>query len=153
VSTWVADVEPEFDAVFRLRPDLHEAYVDFASVFWTHRLLDPVVLELCRLRVAQLLRCDAALESRTPEAVDAGLTEDDVAALADWCNDARFSDAQRASLAVAEQFVLDPHGVSAQQRADVVTHFGDAGLVALVEALAIFDGFSRFRTILDIDRG
>jgi hypothetical protein len=32
-----------------------------------------------------------------------------------------------------------------------VAHVGDTGLVALVEALAVFDGFTRFGTILGID--
>ncbi len=137
-----------FDDVFGLRPDLHDAYRDFDAVFWTEGLFDPVVLELCRLRCAQLLRCADALALRTPAAVDAGLTEDLVAALPDWATDDRFDDLARAALAVAEQFVLDPHGVTAEQRAAVVAHVGDAGLVALVEALALFDGFTRFRVIL-----
>jgi alkylhydroperoxidase family enzyme len=156
MGTWLpetADAETEFDAVFGLRPDLAEAYRDFEDVFWSQRLLDPVVLELCRLRCAQLLRCQEALATRTPMAVEAGLDEQLVAALPEWPHRAEFSDLQRACLAFAEQFVLDPHGVSEEQRAAARAHVGDAGLVALAEALAIFDGFARFRTILGIERG
>lgn len=153
MGTWLpeqAEGATAFDAVFGLRPDLFDAFRSFAEVFDTHRLVDPVVLELCRLRCAQLLGCRSELVMRSPAAVDAGLTEADVAALTQWPTSDRFTDAQRACLALAEQFVLDPHGVTPAQRAAVAEHFGEAGLVALVEALAIFDGFTRFRTILGI---
>ena len=149
--TWLpglGDGATSFDDTFALRPELHDAYREFEDVFWTRDLFDPVVLELCRLRCAQLLRADDALAVRTPAAVVAGLTEELVSALSDWATDDRFGALARASLAVAEQFVLDPHGVTAEQRAAVVACVGDAGLVALVEALALFDGFTRFRVIL-----
>jgi hypothetical protein len=54
---------------------------------------------------------------------------------------------------LAEQFVIDPHGVTAEMRDAVIAHVGEAGLVALVEALAVFDGFTRFRTVLGIEPG
>jgi hypothetical protein len=134
VPTWLPDVavaegESEFDAVFALRPDLFDAYRDFESVFWTHGLLDPEILAACRARCAQVLRAPGA---RTEP-----VTADDP------------SSALAACLTVAEQFVIDPHGVTPEMRDAVVAHVGDAGLVALVEALAVFDGFTRFRTILD----
>ena len=135
MSTWLPDVAvsegtSEFDAVFGLRPDLYDAYRDFASVFWTHELVDAGILDACRARCAQLLQAPGAPE--VPVAAD-----DPTSALA-------------ACLALAEQFVIDPHGVTAEMRDAVVVHVGDAGLVALVEALALFDGFTRFRTLLAI---
>jgi len=135
VTTWlpevtVAEGQTEFDAVFGLRPDLFDAYRDFESVFWTHELLDAEILDACRARCAQVLRAEGApappIES-----------DDPTSALA-------------ACLELAEQFVLDPHGVTEAMRDAVVAHVGDAGLVALVEALAVFDGFTRFRTILRV---
>src|SRR5690349_9522678 len=65
VSTWLPDVHiadggSEFDAVFALRPDLFDAYRDFESVFWTHELLDPEILDACRARCAQVLRATGA---------------------------------------------------------------------------------------------
>jgi hypothetical protein len=134
VSTWLpgvgVDDTSEFDAVFGLRPDLYDAYRDFESVFWTHELLDAAILDACRARCAQVLRADGA--SAAPVAA------------------ADPSTALAACLALAEQFVIDPHGVTEEMRDAVIAHVGDAGLVALVEALAVFDGFTRFRTILGI---
>jgi hypothetical protein len=135
MSTWLPDVavaegQPEFDAVFGLRPDLFDAYRDFESVFWTHELVDGEILDACRARCAQLLRAAGA-------PVEPVAAADPRSALA-------------ACLVLAEQFVIDPHCVTAEMRDAVVAHLGDAGLVALVEALAVFDGFTRFRTLLGI---
>ncbi|HEY5164809.1 MAG TPA: carboxymuconolactone decarboxylase family protein [Acidimicrobiia bacterium] len=139
------------DRVFGLRPDLYEPFRAFYATFWTHDLLDPIVLELCRLRVAQLLRCESEQWVRYEPALRAGLTEEQVARLAQWPTTPMFSPAQRAALGFAEQFVIDVEGIDAQLRDAVVDHFTVAGLVALCEALALFDGFCRFRTMLGVD--
>jgi AhpD family alkylhydroperoxidase len=144
---------PTLDAVFGLRPELHDAWRAFRGAFWERRLVDPVILELCRLRVAALHGCRAELGARTPAARDAGLDEARIAALADWATDPRFSAAERACLRFAEQFVLDAHGVTDEDAAAVTAALGDPGAVALVEALALFDGFCRFRLVLGVEEG
>ena len=52
---------------------------------------------------------------------------------------------------MAERFVLDPRGVSDADAAAVTAHLSPAQTVALIEALAVFDGFTRFRAILGVD--
>jgi alkylhydroperoxidase family enzyme len=139
-----------FDAAFGRRPDLYEPFREFYAVFWRDRLVDPVVLELCRLRVAQLLGCRSELAIRYSPAVDAGLAEEQVGALAAWATDPQFSEAQRAALAFAEQFVIDPHGIKGPIRNTLREHFTLPEVVALTEALALFDGFTRFRLVLEV---
>jgi alkylhydroperoxidase family enzyme len=151
--TWLpeqAGGDTALDRVFGLRPDLYDRFRAFYAVFWTHQLVDPVVLELCRLRVAQLLGCESEQRVRYRPARDAGLTEEQVTQLPAWPQGAAFTDPQRAALAFAEQFVLDPHGIDDEQRDAVIDHLGVPGLVALCQALAVFEGFSRFRTILGV---
>jgi alkylhydroperoxidase family enzyme len=140
-----------FERVFGLRPNLFAAWRDFASLFWKRRLLDPVLLELCRLRVAQMLGARHPLAVRTPEAVRAGLPQAKLAALDAWWKSDAFDAAERACLRFAEQFVLDPKGITDADAAAVVSALGEPGTVALVEALAIFDGFSRFCLALDVE--
>jgi len=140
-----------FERVFALRANLFEAWRDFSALFWTRRLVDPVVLELCRLRVAQLLGARYPQSVRTPEARAAGLPEDRIAALASWRTSDAFGETERACLRFAEQFVLDAKGITDADAAAVVGALGDAGTVAFVEALAIFDGFSRFCCSLDVE--
>lgn len=145
-------VDP-FDRVFGLRENLFEAWRDFERLFWTRRLVDPCVLELCRLRIAQLNEARHPLGVRTPEALRAGLREDRIAALASWWTSDAFSETERACLRFAEQFALDAKGITDADAAAVVAALGDAGTVAFVEALAIFDGFSRFCASLEIGQG
>src|SRR5205807_1212656 len=47
-----------------------------------------------------------------------------------------------------EQFVIDPHGVDEGMRETLQQHFSFPEVVALTEALAVFDGFTRFRRML-----
>ena len=113
-----------FDETFALRPDLYAPYCDFVGLFWHRELVDPDVLDLCRLRVAQLLRCAPPVPEGTR------------------------TDAQQAAIDFAEQFVIDPHGVDQAMRDRLAAHFSQAEIVALTEALAVFDGFTRFRLAL-----
>jgi alkylhydroperoxidase family enzyme len=140
----------DFARTFALRPDLFEAFQEFSEIFWEKRLVDPVLLELCRLRVAQLHGAAYPLSLRMCEATEAGLDEARIARLADWWKQPGFTDLERACLRFAEQFVLDAKAMSDEEARPVVTALGDAGTVAFVEALAIFDGFARFCRMLDV---
>ena len=137
------------DRTFGLRPNLYEAYRDFIAAFWERRALDPVILELCRLQVATVHGCRAELAVRHRPAIEAGLDEEQVAALGR--SEAPFDPAQRACLRFSEMFVRDPHAITDADAAAVVAHVGEPGLVALAEAVALFDGFCRFRLILGVE--
>ena len=157
VATWfpaeatVGDGASGLDRAFGLRPDLYGPFREFYAVFWRDQLVDPVVLELCRLRVAQLLGCASEMDVRYGQATAGGLTETMVDALAQWPTSECFDDAQRAALAFAEQFVIDPQGIRGPVRDELRRHFEVPEVVALTEALALFDGFTRFRLVLGVD--
>ncbi|MCJ7438839.1 MAG: carboxymuconolactone decarboxylase family protein [Acidimicrobiia bacterium] len=158
MGTWLPDqaegLGPDatgFDRVFGLRPDLSAPFREFYAVFWRDRLVDPVVLELCRLRVAQLLGCASEMEVRYEGALRGGMTEEMVAELAQWPTSEHFIDAQRAALAFAEQFVIDPRGIKGAVRDALREHFTLPEVVAITEALALFDGFMRFRLMLGVE--
>lgn len=140
--------ETDFERAFALRPELFAAWRDFASLFWTRRLVDPVLLELCRLRIAAMLGARQPLGLRMPEAK---LDEARIALLDSWWTHDSFSETERACLRFAERFALDPKEISDADAAAVVAALGDAGMVAFVEALAIFDGFARFMRFLEIE--
>jgi alkylhydroperoxidase family enzyme len=151
--SWLPEAAPgrdDFERTFGLRPELFAAWRAFAGLFWEKRLVDPVLLELCRLRIAQMNGAAYLLSIRTPEAVAAGLGEAKVANLAEWWKQAGFSDLERACLRFAEQFMVDAQGMSDEEARPVVEALGDAGTVAFIEALAVFDGTSRFCRMLDV---
>jgi alkylhydroperoxidase family enzyme len=60
-----------------------------------------------------------------------------------WNTHSSFSTAERACLAFTEVYAMDAQALTDTLAADVKTHFGDAGLVLLVEALGILDGMTR----------
>ena len=152
--SWLPEAAPgenPLERVFGLRPNLFDAWRDFALIFWEKRLLDPVLLELVRLRVAQLHDARFPLASRRPEALAAGLDESKIAELDHWWRSPAFTELESACLRFAEQFVLDAKAMSDEQAGPVVAALGEKGTVALVEALAIFDGFGRFCRMLEIE--
>ncbi len=148
----MADADPFRDArrsdVLALRPELaadHEALLDS---IWDH--LDPVLLELCRIRMAKLLGAQAAQTERSARAVAAGLTEDLVALLPAWPEDPAFTDAHRAALAFTEQLVIDHHGVTDAHVAALESALGRDGVVVLTTALGVWDNQHRLDNALGI---
>ena len=85
-GSWLPSVAPSgrLVDVMALRPDLMEQWAALESEVWQVVELPPVVLELCRLRMASLLGAGAELRRRTPAAVAAGLSETVVEGLASW---------------------------------------------------------------------
>src|SRR4029077_3845549 len=118
---------------------------------WDKALVDPVLLELCRLRIAQMNGSTYCQSVRTPQARSAGLGEDRIARVGVWWESEGFSEVERAALTLAEQFVVDAKGITDAQMSAVVAALGDAGSVALIEAFALCDGFSRFCAVLGIE--
>lgn len=130
------------------RPELAALYSEMVARLWSDSSLDRVTLELCRIRMATLLGDGEGVRERTPEAMEAGLTEQLINSVGGWPQEPAFSDAQKAALAVAEQFVIDVHGVSDEDFRRLREHFDSAACVAFAVAFGIFDGASRLRIAL-----
>jgi len=146
--TWLPETAAgadSFGRVFALRPNLFEAWREFEGLLWRDDRVNPELLVLCRLRLAH--QNGARWIPGTPApAVDAGK----VAELDSWWTSERFTPLEKACLRFAEQFALDPSGIGDEEAKAVTEGLGDAGTVAFVEALAIFDGFTRFCAMLDV---
>jgi len=148
--SWVLGAgEHSFAELMAVRPNLAAGVAAFSDLLWCAPGIDPVTLELCRLRVAQLHGARAALAERRPEAFAAGLTEERIARLADYGRDPGFSARERACLELSELFVMDPSAIDDACFVAVRDALGEPGTVALLEALAVFDGFSRAQVMLD----
>ena len=121
--TWLPETAPgndPFERVFGLRPNLFEAWKGFEALLWENDRVDPVVLELCRLRLAGMNGAPFCLAERTRAAAKAGLGEAKIAALDSWWKTDLFSDTEVACLRFAEQFALDPGEISDGVAAPVV---------------------------------
>jgi len=101
---------------------------DLESALWVDDRLDRSIVELVRTRVGQLLglpgvRLDAAAELSPP---------------------------QRAALGFAEQYVLDPGGITDEQAAQLNTLFSEPELTALTFCVAVYDAIGRATLVLDV---
>jgi alkylhydroperoxidase family enzyme len=139
------DEEKRFEWIVSQRPRYAAALADIEVAVWQQDAVDPLLLELCRLRIAQLLGCTVALVFRTPEAVVAGLDENLVSSLSRWPTDARFSDQERVCLGYAEQLLLDAQGVSEEQADRVIDAVGQGGFLVLTYACGLFETLQRAR--------
>jgi alkylhydroperoxidase family enzyme len=155
--TWLtrtaASIDPDADgsrAALGLRPEFLARYDALTARIWAAGGPDPRLLELCRLRIAQLHDSPYDLAVRHRPAVDAGLTEDAVAALRDYPTSPLFGEHDRRALAFTEQYVMDVHGITDAQFAEVAAGMTDAQMTAFTFALGIFDGLTRFRAVLGV---
>jgi hypothetical protein len=117
--------------VFALLPagaaELDELYAQL----WD-RGVDDVTLEVCRARITTMVT-GTPVEATPVETAPAPET-----------------DAQRAAVGFAEQFVLDPHGCTDEQMRALQTYFTGPQLATLTTAIAVFDALARVRAVLSV---
>jgi alkylhydroperoxidase family enzyme len=154
-ATWVPELAEGatlLDRVANLRPGYGAALRAVETELWAQDAIDPVTLELCRLRIAQLLGCADALAERTPAAVAAGLDEAAVAVLPRWSSDGRFDARLRTCLGYAEQLLVDAQGVTDEQAGAVIAAVGEGGFLVLTYACGLFETTQRARLVLGAGR-
>ncbi len=126
----------DFASVFGLRPNLYKDFRSFADLFDQRQLLPSSVLCSTLRRIAQLHNCATELA-----AAEAGAVKDENCECVAAC------------LEIAELFAQDPHAIPDAPVAAVKAELGDAAVVALMEWLAICDGFCRFQVLLEVKDG
>jgi len=149
---WLDGLAPgdtDWDRFVATWPVPFGALADVVAAAWD--ATDPVLLELCRLRMATLLASPAEEARRTGRARAAGLDDAKVADLPRWPTSSRFDDRERACLALAEQFVIDANGVTDENVAGVTAHLGADGCYGFVQALSVVETFQRACLTLGID--
>jgi hypothetical protein len=138
--SWLATAAPgdnDLDRSFGLLPD---AYARFRELF------APETLALCRARVAGLL--GAVDEDPLPGGVDAAVPAAKLAALPLYDRASLFSEIERACIAFAEQYVLDPHGFADADFLHLRQLLDERQIATLTLAVAVFDALARFRLAL-----
>jgi alkylhydroperoxidase family enzyme len=135
--SWISSGDDR-DTTMQVLPEIAANFTQLYQSLWTQPHVPAATLELCRLRLAQLHRCDVEWQRE-----DCALPASKRDALARWDSDKQFSDAERACLAFTEVYAMDTQAITDAQAEAVKAHFGDAGLVLLVEALGILDGMTR----------
>jgi alkylhydroperoxidase family enzyme len=118
------------------RAALAEAYAQ------SRASVDPVLLELAALRVADMLQSPVPREP-------AHLTPERANAVAEWRRSALFSERERACMELADQFVFAVGSVDDAMVAQALEHLEPAELYAFVNALYVLDVTERLELALD----
>ena len=132
-------------ALSRLQPDACALLVALNKRVW--QVSDPGLLELVRVRVAQLIGNPAALRVRSPYADVTVVPEAKLLALPGYPGSPLFSAAERDTLAFTEQFLMDVGETDATARAGLVEHFGADGARELVSAIYVVEFTQRLQLI------
>lgn len=135
--------------VLGVLPELAAAHQRLLTTIWAGPV-NPVTLELCRLRMATLLSSTAALSERTREAADAGLTEERIGRLAQWPADPSFSHEERVCVGFVEQFVIDHDQISDDDVRTLTQLLGPEGVVTFTTALIAWDNQHRLDNALHV---
>ena len=140
----------EVVAALSLRPELATAVGGFDAAVW-NSTLDWRLHELVRMRVATINECSVCLGWRTPMAIEAGVTDDDLAAVT-HPTDARFSPAESVALEYAARFCTESARIDDAFMARLNEQFEAGEVVELTLVIAKYLAMGRFMQVLGLDQ-
>jgi AhpD family alkylhydroperoxidase len=141
-----------FTEVMGNAPHMYDWYLQdfYKKVFYSGRLPRRLV-ELVRLRLANIHGCAFCNRSDTAAALAAGITQAEIDALPTY-ETGPFSEGEKAALAIADEMVLtNPKGaVTPALHARARQHFSDGELVELGIIMAVLCGMAKFIFAYDL---
>lgn len=114
--------------------------------------LDWRLHELVRMRIAIINGCTVCLAWRTPEAVEAGVTDELLLGVAGWRNDGVYSDAEKVALEFTERFCGESQSISDELLARLEEHFDSGEIVELSLVIGKYLSQGRFMQVLGLDQ-
>jgi alkylhydroperoxidase family enzyme len=150
---WVRAQGVEVPALYRVignEPTLLKAWIAFA---WSLRLdarTPRALRELLIMRGAQLQVVAYEWAHHWPMAVTAGVSEDQLRALATWQTSELFDDDERLVLQLADE-VAGGTGGSEETMASLRARFGDAAAVELTLTASFYVCVARFLNSIDLE--
>ncbi|WP_432152285.1 carboxymuconolactone decarboxylase family protein [Streptomyces sp. bgisy029] len=135
---------PQRLSVSELLPDVYKAMVrlDIAA----RKGLDPVLVELVKIRASQLNKCAFCLDMHTKDALAAGESVERIVQLSAWEESRHFyTEKELAALALTEAVTVLTDGfVPDQVYAEAAEHFAETELAQLVAAITVINAWNRF---------
>jgi uncharacterized peroxidase-related enzyme len=141
------------------RPEIFVAYMPYLRSIVGPGALDQRLKELVEVRTVVLNRCLYSTSHRVRSARAAGVSEEDVVAVARG-ELARFSEREQLALSVAEELTVRPTSVpyaQAPQLVDTATlerlraSFTDPEIVELITTIAIWNALARFHRVMGFE--
>jgi AhpD family alkylhydroperoxidase len=155
-AVWDGSLETHGDTTFvevaGNNPTMYNWYMDdfYKKVFYSGRI-DRQIVELVRLRLANVHGCAFCNRSDTIAALKAGVSQTQIDAL-DSYEDGPFTEAEKSVLALADVMVLtNPKGaVSGDLYKRCRAHFSDGELYELGIIMAVLCGMAKFIFAYDL---
>jgi alkylhydroperoxidase family enzyme len=137
---------PDLSGIETYRPRLGEAIGSYRELLSS--LVDPTLVELCRLRIAQVVRGSDEAPADPALARQVGISEAQLADLASWYTSEHFDATQRACLQLAEYFCYSAQSVTDAHVAEVRTHLSAEQVLGLTNAIWVEDSAERLSNFL-----
>lgn len=134
-----------------LRPSFAKAVGEMNAATFASTL-DWRLHELVRMRIAQINGCTVCLSWRQPEAVEAGLTEEALVAVGEWCGSSAYSEAEKTALEFTELFCGDSTAISDELMDSLATYFDPGEIVELALVIGKYLSQGRFMQVLGLDQ-
>jgi AhpD family alkylhydroperoxidase len=134
-----------------LRPTFAKAVGAMNDATFNSRL-DWRLHELVRMRVAIINGCTVCLSWRTPEAVEAGVTDELLFGVAGWRTSDDYTAAEKVALEFTELFCGDSQAISDELMARLADHFDAGEIVELSLVIGKYLSQGRFMQVLGLDQ-
>lgn len=142
--------QPDVVKALVLRPQLATAVAAMNDAV-NASTLDWRLHELVRMRVAMINGCQTCLTWRTAEAIDAGVTEELLAGVAEWRTSADYTDAELVALEFTELFCTDSTAIDDDLMQRLERHFDSGEIVELTLVVGKYLSQGRFMQVLGLD--
>ena len=108
--------------------------------------LDPLLVELVRLRASQINGCAFCMDSHSRDALAKGEDPRRLATVAGWHESPFFSEQERAALALTESVTLvsDAGHVPDDVYREAAEHFGTEDLADLIALIIVINAWNRY---------
>ncbi len=141
---------PDLYRVMGNSPAMLRAWIDFAWPLRLNARTSRAIRELLILRGAQIGRVDYEWAHHVPMALDAGVSQAKIDALANWPQATVFDAPERAVLRLADEVTRGP-GASAACMAELACHFDSSDVVELTLTSSFYVCVSRFLTSMKLE--
>lgn len=112
--------------------------------------IEPALRSLITVRVSQINWCAFCVDINSATGLRRGVSEEQLAALAEFDDSALFDARQKAALAYAEAMTRSDLGVGDELMARVKSHFGDDEIIELTALVAFQNMSSKFNSALAV---
>jgi len=103
------------------------------------------------VRTSQLNRTPYCLASHSAICRTLGWTEDQLGAMAEASHGGGFTECERVAIHLAEVMTLNAHGYTPEDFARLRRCFSEGEVVELMAAIGLFNYFSRFNDVLEME--